>query len=169
MCTPSACRSFTSELPARNQSSSATTARNASRLVVTAGNPRERSKRIISPNTARVPMPVRSARSSPSSSAFRKMSRYCRTLALETPVHASTGADPPDRARAVAQHFSAHVLHRTVETHEVIVADERNGRRRRVCGRRLYVEHVVADRTEEQHAVTAGAQLHVSERRRVAR
>src|SRR5207248_4184176 len=143
--------------PARNQRSSATTDRKASRFVVTAGNPRERSKRIISPNTARVPIPVRSARSSPASSAFRRMSRYWRTLALETPVHASAGADPPDRARTVTQYLAAHVLHRPFETHEAIFADEGDGRRRRVCGGGLHVEHVVADRTEKQHALAARA------------
>jgi len=43
---------------------------------VTAGKPAERSNRIISPKTARVPTPVRSARSSPSLRALARMSRY---------------------------------------------------------------------------------------------
>src|SRR2546430_1990905 len=165
MRTPRACRSFTSELPARNQRSSATTDRKASRFVVTAGNPRERSKRIISPNTARVPIPVRSARSSPSSSAFRRMSRYWRTLALETPVHAPAGADPADRARAVTQDLAAHVFHRPLETHEAIVSDKGDGRRSRVAGGGLHVEHVVADRTEEPNAIPAPTELGIRERR----
>src|SRR5438128_424528 len=161
MCTPSACRSFTSELPARNQSSSATTERNASRFVVTAGNPRDKSKRIISPNTARVPMPVRSARSSPSLSAFRKMSRYCRTLALDAPVNAATAAEPTDRAALVANHLAAHIFQRSLEAHELILADERDRRRRRIarCGR--YAEQVVIDGAVQQHAIAPRAELDV--------
>src|SRR5438270_13810545 len=132
MRTPRACRSFTSELPARNQRSSATTDRKASRLVVTAGNPRDRSKRIISPNTARVPMPVRSARSSPSSSAFRRMSRYWRTLRVRAAMDAATGAQPADGTALVADHFAANVLERALETYKLILADEGDGRWRRI-------------------------------------
>src|SRR5713226_2104140 len=79
MRTPSACSSLTSDEPARNQRSSASTERNARRFVVTAGKPSLMSKRMTSPKMARVPVPVRSSRSTPDSIALRRIARYCRT------------------------------------------------------------------------------------------
>src|SRR6266550_5180275 len=161
MCTPSACRSFTSELPARNQRSSATTERNASRFVVTAGNPEERSKRIISPKTARVPMPVRSARSSPPSSAFRRMSRYCRTLRVHAPMDPATGAQPADRAGLIADDFAADILERALKADELILADERDGRGRGVGRRGRHSKQVVIHGAVQQHALAPGSEFDI--------
>src|SRR5882672_4377040 len=110
MRTPSACSSFTSEDPARNQRSSASTERNARRFVVTAGNPSRMRKRMTSPKIARVPVPVRSSRSTPWSMALRRMSRYCRTrLVCRRLVHPA--ADPhPAHLSTVAQELAARVL-----------------------------------------------------------
>ena len=47
-------------------------------LVVTNGNPADRSNRIWCPNRLRVPVPVRSARGRPDSSSVRNRSRYAR-------------------------------------------------------------------------------------------
>ena len=46
-------------------------------LVVSNGNPSPRSKRIWWPKTLRVPVPVRSPRTTPSSQILRSRSRYC--------------------------------------------------------------------------------------------
>src|SRR5256885_13307402 len=166
MCTPRACSSLTSELPARNHSSSATTDRNARRFVVTAGKPSARSKRIVSPKIARVPTPVRSARSSPSASAFLKIARYWRTVrsGLDAAVDAAAGADPADAAARVADYLALQVLERPLETNELIVAGEGDRRGLRIGGPRLYPEDVVADRAVQKHAVPTGPKLDIGER-----
>src|SRR5438128_5316363 len=159
MCTPSECSSLTSELAARNQSSSATTERKASRFVVTAGKPALSGKRISSPKIARVPTPVRSPRSSPSSSALRRIARYCSTVSLrlaDATEHATAGADPTDGAALVAQDLAAQVLQRTLEADEAVVPGERDARRRRIARTRLHAEHVVADRPVDELAVGSG-------------
>src|SRR5258708_4419777 len=98
-----------------NHSSSARTARNASRFVVTAGKPSRMRKRMTSPKIARVPVPVRSSRSTPWSMALRRMSRYCRTrLVCRRLVHPA--ADPhPAHLSTVAQELAARVLQRALE------------------------------------------------------
>src|SRR2546430_6796960 len=151
MCTPRACSSFTSELPARNHSSSATTDRNARRFVVTAGKPSARSKRIVSPKIARVPTPVRSARSSPSASAFLKIARYWRTVrsGLDAAVDAAAGADPAHRAAVVTNHLALEVLERTFQADEAIFVGARDRRRLEIAGPRRAAEDVVADRAIE--------------------
>src|SRR5712691_9276313 len=170
MCTPSACSSLTSELAARNQSSSATTARKASRFVVTAGKPALSGKRITSPKIARVPTPVRSARSSPSSSALRRIARYCRTgplLRADATEHATASADPADGPARVAQDLAAQVLQRTLEADEPVIPRERDPRRRRIARPRLHAEHVVADGPVDELAVGSSGDFDVREGRRV--
>src|SRR2546422_10330320 len=171
MCTPSACSSLTSELAARNQSSSATTARKASRFVVTAGKPASSEKRITSPKIARVPTPVRSARSSPSSSALRRIARYRSTVSLrfaDATEHATAGADPANGSALVAQDLAAQVLQRTLEADEAVVPGERDTRRRWIARPRLHAEHVVADRPVNKLTVGSRGDLDIGERRRVA-
>src|SRR5689334_6581090 len=79
MVTPRSCSHLTLVSPRRNHSSSANTDRVWIFFVVTSGKPAARSKRIWCPKTDRVPVPVRSPFSRPSSRIRRTRSRYCCT------------------------------------------------------------------------------------------
>src|SRR6266849_10528901 len=153
MRTPSACNSFTSDAPARNQRSSASTERNARRFVVTAGKPSLMRKRMTSPKIARVPVPVRSSRSTPWSMALRRMSRYCRTgLVCRGPVDPASDAHPAHFS-AVAEEFAARVLQRPVEQRELLGRGERDARRRRILRRRVVLQLVVRERAVDEAGV----------------
>src|SRR5439155_13444528 len=153
MRTPSACSSFTSLEPARNQRSSPSTERNASRFVVTAGKPSAMSKRMTSPKIARVPTPVRSARSTPLSIALRRIARYWRTtLGLRSAVHASADAHVAHVA-VVVQELAPRVLHRPVEKGELVRRREGHTRWRRVLRRRVVLQLVVRVRLVDEPGV----------------
>src|SRR3954453_11567315 len=77
--TPRSWSHFTLVSPRRNQSSSAKTERVWTFLVVTSGNPLERSNRIWWPKTESVPVPVRSDFSTPSSRTRLRRARDCCT------------------------------------------------------------------------------------------
>src|SRR5699024_1053294 len=77
MDTPRSCSQRASESPRRNQSSSMKMLRVWSFLVVTRGNPLDRSKRIWCPNTDSVPVPVRSDFLMPCSRTWRMSCSYC--------------------------------------------------------------------------------------------
>ena len=93
--TPRSCSHFTLVSPRRNHSSSAKTARVCTFLVVTSGKPAARSKRIWWPKTLRVPVPVRSPFSTPSS--------RMRVEEVEVGLHAAetTAAAGPRSLRRV--------------------------------------------------------------------
>ena len=74
--TPRSCSHFTLVSPRRNHSSSAKTERVCTFFVVTSGKPSVRSNRIWWPKTLRVPVPVRSDFSAPSSRMRWRRSRY---------------------------------------------------------------------------------------------
>src|SRR2546427_6533243 len=151
-----------------NQSSSARTARNASRFVVTAGKPSLIRKRMTSPKIARVPVPVRSSRSTPVSSALRRMSRYWRTsLAPRAAVDAAADAQVPHHSVGSAEELTARVLQRTIEQRETRVARERDARRRRVGRLRLNVQLVVRERAIDETGIRQ-LELRVGELRAIA-
>ena len=78
MCTFLSASVLASVLPDMNQSSSSTTPRQNTLLVVRSGKLFERSYLIWAPNFERVPTPVRSSRQSPDSRISAIRSRYCR-------------------------------------------------------------------------------------------
>src|SRR4051794_15351886 len=80
---------FTLVSPRRNHSSSPNTERVWIFLVVTRGKPARRSKRIWWPKTERVPVPVRSPFSTPSSRTRWRRSRYCCTVPTLVERHGS--------------------------------------------------------------------------------
>src|SRR5438093_1562001 len=109
--------------------------RSQERWYVTAGKPSAMSKRMTSPKIARVPTPVRSARSTPSSIALRRIARYWRTtLGLRSAVHPSADAHVAHVA-VVVQELAPRVLHRPVEEGELVRRRECHTRWRRVLRR----------------------------------
>src|SRR5215213_1190644 len=96
---PRSCSHFTLVSPRMNHNSSPNTDRVCTFLVVTSGKPAARSKRIWCPKTLRVPVPVRSPFSTPSSRTRRTSSRYCCTGSPYSPRprRAGSGAGPPRR------------------------------------------------------------------------
>src|SRR4029077_19449255 len=82
-------------------------------------------------------------------------------LSVDAPMDAATGAQPAHRAGLVADDLAAHILQWTFETHELIVAGERDRRRRRIGRRGGDPEQVVVDGAVEEDAVATRAQLDI--------
>src|SRR5258708_35185397 len=97
---PSARSDAASVDPRRNQSSSATTLLNGTRLVVSSGKPSARSIRSCSPKSPIVPVPVRSSRTSPRSRILCMRSRYVFTSQPPSSTSRPRLSSPPPPYRA---------------------------------------------------------------------
>src|SRR5205807_2837240 len=89
-------------------------------------------------------------------------------LGVDAPAHTAAAAQPADRTGLVADYFAADVLERAFKAYELILADERHGRRRRIGGRGGDAKQVVVDGAVQQHAIAPRAEFDVGAYRRVA-